>query len=208
MNAAKLESMKFGEFTAYITANPKRYGTLSRYRKILASSALGRNERKKLSFIEKEMEVILAKGLETKRRKPGTGTRVVVKKVYGNTPANIRKGLVGKEYEKVEYHDAEVETRVRTRMRRRKRQMRANSDGTGHRNAWITAVAEAKKELGTKNFVIVRKEVLDPEDEDQVLGHKVYLRAKEIMEAAKAAEPAEPATEAASDEPAMEAEAH
>lgn len=211
MNAQKLETMKFGEFTEYLTKNPKRYGTLSRYRKILAALEPTRNGRKKLSFVEKEMKTILGQGLETKRRKPGTGTRVVIKKIYSNTPANVRKGLAGKEYEKVVYENAEMETRVRTRMRRRKREPRAGSDKPARRNAWIMAVEAAKKELDTKNFIIVRKEVRDPEDEDQVLGNKVYMRAKELMvgikaeEAAAKAAAAEATTEATTE--AMETSA-
>lgn len=219
MNSDKLEAMKFTAFTVYLDENPKRYATLSRYRKIL-TGAKTKNNRNKLRHVEDEMKAILDKGLETKRRKAGTGNRVMVKMVYKDTPGNRRADRVGQEYEKVVYENSEVETRVRTRMRRRKRQSRTNSDGTpGPRNAWIVAVEQAKAELETPKFVIVRKEVRDPTDEGQVIGNKVYVRAMEIMvankaaaaEAVDAAEAAAPAveTEAAAVEPeaAMEVEA-
>jgi hypothetical protein len=187
MNADKLGEMKFTAFTVYLDENPKRYATLSRYRKLL-TGAKTKNNRLKLRHVEDQMKAILDKGLETKRRKAGTGERVMVKMVYKDTPGNRRADRVGKEYEKVTYENAEVATCVRTRMRRRKRQSRANPDGTpGPRNAWIVAVEQAKAELDTPKFVIVRKEVRDPADETQVVGNKVYLRAVEIMAANKAA---------------------
>jgi len=193
MNAAKLEDMRHADLALYLEEHPKQYATLGRYRKIL-TGAKTKNNRLKLRYVEERMKAILDSGLQTKRRKAGTGDRVTVQMVYKDTPTNRRAGRVGQSYDKVTYENAEVATCLRTRMRRRKRKSRASADGApGPRNAWITAVEQAKAELETPKFVIVRKEVRDPADAQQVLGNKVYLRAKELMAANKPQGAAEPA---------------
>lgn len=192
----KLLSMRFAAFKKHLEDTPRKYATLSKYRKVFAAvdpETSTPANRKKLRLVEKQMDAIIAAGLTTKRRRPGTGTRVVEKLVYQDTPGNRRLNRVGQEYERVIYQDAVWDDLQRSQKRRRRRAARG-TDGAPRRNLWIDAVQQAKAELGAPKFVIVRKEAKDAEDEAQKVGVAVYNRAVEIMAASKAASEAAPVT--------------
>jgi hypothetical protein len=183
--SAKLLALKPKAFTTYLEANPKRYNTLNRYRKLLAADPAPRN-RTKLRQVEKLMQALLAEGVSTRRRKSGTGERVEVQLVYRDTASNRKLERVGQAYSKVVYQGAEFEDNTRGTMRRRRRQPR--EDGAPKKaNTWIESIAEAKAQLGLPAFVIVRKVVGDAADADQVQGHQLYVRASELMAGKKAA---------------------
>ena len=90
---------------------------------------------------------------------------------------------MGTTYAKVVYEDAETEDVIR-KLRRHKRASDPSKKRTG--NAWIRAVASAKKEMNAPAFLIIRKQSDDPTD----IGVSVYKRAKEIMAETKAQVPA------------------
>ena len=121
-------------------------------------------------------------GVPLKRRKPGTGSKRELQVEYKDTPANRKAGRVGTTYAKVVYEDAETEDVIR-KLRRHKRASDPSKKRTG--NAWIQAVASAKKEMNAPAFLIIRKQSDDPTD----IGVSVYKRAKEIMAEAKAQVP-------------------
>jgi hypothetical protein len=177
--------MKPSDFESYITNNKKSFTTFSRYRKFLMGSAT-RPDKKKLRFIETHMRNMINEGdgIVTKRRKPGTGERVIEKIPYNDTATNRRKGLVGKTYDRVTYKNPEIIETKKKGYRKRKRVMKPR-DGAPRVNTWISCVQQAKKELGASGLVIFRKTVTDPEDPKQIEGNKVYIRAKEIMEEKK-----------------------
>ena len=188
-------SLKYAEFNAYLEKNPKQYATLNKYRKNLIPDK-SKQARRKLKAVEVLMQAKLNDGLSTKRRKVGTGTRVIEKRVYKDTPGNRRAKRVGEEYDKVTYQDAEFEVRKRTKMRRRKRQPR-NPDAPPRRNLWIESVQESKKQLNSPAFVIVRSKITDPDSEAQQIGFDVYTLAKKIMAVKKEAAALEKAAAAA-----------
>lgn len=142
--------------------------------------------RKKVNIIEKRMRVLSAAENATKRvRKPGTGTKVEEEAVYADNKANREAGRVGQTYKKVSYTDAEYEERP-LKMRRIRRVKPEGEEKPKRTNLWIEAIKQAKTELNAPKFVIIRSEVKDPNDEAQVLGNKVYQRAREILVAQKA----------------------
>ena len=118
-------------------------------------------------------------GEPVKRRKAGTGAKREVQVPYKDTQANRKAGRVGTSYAKVVYDDAVVEE-VPRKLRKQKRVVDPTKKRTG--NAWIKAVAIAKKEAGAPAFLIIRKASDDPND----VGVRVYHRAKEIMTEMKA----------------------
>lgn len=172
------------------------YNSLSTLRSFLMNQEKISNvTARKIRFVQNLMSACLEEGNTTRRRRPGTGQRVVVQVEYRDTPDNRRKGRVGKTYERVEYKDAEWIDHKQTTMRKMKvKSTEPEIEGFTapvRRNLWIEAVAEANEVVmaGLENppkFVPVRKEVKDPSDEKQVLGHKLYLKACEIMERLRA----------------------
>lgn len=193
LSATKIVSMPWKDFKSLIESdeiNHMSYNTLCRTRngliKAQAENDGDRTLAKKLKWVETQMQERIKNGVETKRRKPNTGERIVETLVYKDTETNRKLNRVGQTYEKVRYEGAEYETIRKTSMRRRKRKRNSGEDGEQRpkrENRWIACVVEAKRELGAPSFVIVRKEVTDPNSEQQQLEHKVYLKAKELMEA-------------------------
>lgn len=194
--AMNMATAKFSEFRKYLEANPKKYNTLNRYRVLFAPDMSG-NGRRKLKLVEAAMQVILDEGASIKRRVPNTGTREEIEAVYKDTASNQKLNRVGQTYKKVVYTNSEFEETKRFKMRRRRRNLNADPNKPVHKNLWIDSIGIAKAELNTPKLVIVRKAITDPTDESQVLGNKVYLRAKEIMVAAQAVAAAAKAAEAA-----------
>lgn len=197
----KLLDMKPKAFMVYLENSPKKYNTLNRYRKILSSDLSTRN-RTKLRHVEKQMQGMLEEGVKTRRRVSGTGKRVEVAMTYLDTASNRKLERVGQAYTKVIYEDAEFEDNHRAKMRRRRRQPRVVDESAPKRkNLWIDSIAEAKIQLNTAAFVIVRSTITNPEDPEQIVGNQLYILAKQIMavkkaEAAAEAEAAEPVVEA------------
>lgn len=172
------------------------YNSLSTLRSyLMGQEKISNVTARKIRLVQGMMSACLEDGKTTRRRRPGTGERVVVKVQYRDTPDNRRKGRVGKTYERVEYKDAEWVDHKQTTMRKMKvKPTEPEIDGFTppvRRDLWIEAVAEANTAVmaGLENppkFVPIRKEVKDPSDEKQVLGHKLYLKACEIMERLRA----------------------
>ena len=177
---------KYADFKSFIDATPKKYNTLNRYRTILTPD-MSANGRRKLKTIEEMMQVIIDVGHTTQRRVANTGTRETIELVYKDTVSNQKLNRVGQKYTKVVYTGATFEDSKRLKMRRRRRNTNANPDVPHRTNLWIEAIGKAKVELETPKLVIVRKVVSDPTNEKQIIGHKVYLRAKEIIAASKLA---------------------
>lgn len=220
---ATVVGMPLKEFRAHLRKDAEKivFTTLARYRRALIRELKEAEESKdldrghladaKVRVVEKRMRERIDKGdTEVKRRKSGTGKKVVKQLVYKDTPHNRKLERVGQTYEKVVYEDAEFEPKVR-KMRRRKRPVfLAGEEEAARRvkaqknNKWIRAVSQAKEELGAPGFIIIRKEPKDPQDADQVLGSKVYARATELMRQFKAEEAA--AAEAPQAEAAAEPE--
>lgn len=169
------------------------FGKLNKLRFVLNSASYTEDEamkRKKLNIVEKRMRAISETGAVVKRvRKAGTGTKVEEEHIYTDNKANRDAGRVGQTYKKVKYTDAEYEERP-VKMRRIRRTSAGGEDKPKRTNMWIEAVQQAKAALGAPSFVIVRKEVSDPSDAQQVMGQKVYQKACEIMAAAKASQAA------------------
>jgi hypothetical protein len=143
--------------------------------------------------------------VRTRRRIPGTGTKVKVKKQYKDTPDNRRKGRVGEYYFVDKYENADYEERSQVKFRRVKTKKKVDPNAPKKQSVWIKAMQMAKEELGVpKNtMLIVRKEPKDPSDETQILGARVYKRAIEIKERLRAEsspkeEPSEPVAESSS----------
>ena len=127
-----------------------------------------------------------------KRRKQGTGKRVVVKRKYCDNKNNRLLNRVGQEYESVTYEDCEIEE-VPVKLRRRKRRRKTPEGGEKRVNLWIESVKKAKAELDAPKWCVIRSQVNDPGDPAQLKGVEVYNRAMEIMKEAKAKAAAEAA---------------
>lgn len=205
MNSEKINNMRYANFTSYLDESPKKYATLSRYRKILSVEPnKTKLNRRKLKHVESLMKVILDNGLITTRRKSGTGERKEINLIYKDTPVNKRLGRVGNSYTKVVIEGGDVTEHTRTKMRRRKRRQR-DVQANGKRNAWIEAIEQAKQELNAPKFIIIRKEVKDESDPNQVLGHEIYKRAIILKDERKAADALEKENQVV-DEPKSEEE--
>lgn len=158
------------------------YHKLGRLRRALAKLAPDAEAAQRVAVVEKRMRALIKSGgAKVRRRKPGTGERVEEQRVYGDTAANRRLGRVGQAYTVVRHRGAEYEERDAV-LRRRKRAR----PGAAVVNSWLDAVARAKAELGAQGFVKIRREPLDPGDERDVLGARVYARAKELHAEIKA----------------------
>nr|BDC16489.1 hypothetical protein [Sicyoidochytrium minutum DNA virus] len=202
---------------------PVSYTTLRKYEKVLnkfiakteetedaKEKALHNKAIKKRGSLETIIRIRAKEGVYAKRRKPGTGRKVVVKRVYADTPNNRTKNRVGQEYEVVRYEDYEEEEyrqRVRLPKRRAKKEGSARPQGI-----WIRAFSQAKKEFAEedpsllKRFLPACKELKNPDDPNEVLRHKITLRAQAIMAEIRKEETAEKAAAAPEAEP-MEVEA-
>lgn len=134
---------------------------------------------KKARIIYALMKERVEAGATVRRRKNGTGAKREITMVYKDTAANRKLNRVGVSYTKTIYENAEVEE-VARRLRRQKRAADPTKKRTG--NAWIRAVVAAKAELNAPPFLIIKKHAEDPLD----IGVRVYIRAREIMNANKA----------------------
>lgn len=173
------------EFKARIALEP-RYSTLTS----LAKKMQQIKDKKRLRIVTKRIEELQKSGeLKKKVRVEGTGTRVEKTFVYAKTKTNDELGRSGKEYTKLVWEGAEYEEQDRRIRKRRIRDEAAEGEDTTNnkrpKNRWILALEQAKKELNVNGLVIVRREALDRDDEKQVLGERVYKRAREIMEESK-----------------------
>ncbi len=188
MNSASLLSSHIDEFSEYMNraGSTKSYNTLlgmrSKLKKHLKSEE---NENRVVSFdkikiIEARMTELLSNGVTNKRRKEGTGTKRVLESEYKDNATNRKLERVGKKYQTVIYEEAEYEE-IPVKPFRPTKSTKKRKRGTSITSPWILAMKQAKEELKAPAFVLARKEVSNPEDPKQVLGNKVYLRAKEIL---------------------------
>jgi len=189
MKFAQIKNSSFSDFKKKMDLRKRKYSTLCKYRKNLNqiineypeqqdNVVSNHSNKKKLRLVETEMKEIINEGMVNTRRKRGTGEREVVECEYLDTIQNRKKERVGKKYTKTRFKNAEFVDVKRQKMRKRKRKNKV----TRGKNRWIVAVTEAKKQLKSPNFVIVRKEVTDKNDKSQKMGVAVYNLAKKIME--------------------------
>jgi len=184
-------------FKKTINEKERKYDALALLRGRLAKLETSDGNTKKIRFLQHRMKKLIKSGVAMKKRIPGTGTRVVVKVPYKDTAGNQKAGRVGQTYDKVVWQDAEYDLEAKRKMRKFKFKRPAVYDAEGNvvkkQNVWITAMQQAKQNLGAPSFVTPKKEVTDPSDEKQVMGHKVYVEAKRILgelQAARAADKA------------------
>lgn len=187
LKSSKVMEMDLKTFRAYIRSDPP-FSALKNYRRVLDKSIRADQDPelnlKKIKTVEKAMRLHIDSGLKKKRRKPGTGTRVEVKKVYQDNKNNRALNRVGQEFITYKWVDAETEE-VPVKLRRRKRRRPQDPDEAGEKrvNLWIESVNEAKKELGAPKWCIIRKNPKDPDNvtPEEELSCKLYARAMEIL---------------------------
>lgn len=202
LRRTQLHECDMKSFKKIIKANDSSYTAIASLRGYLAKKERTELTTRKIRYLQNIMRSELKEGgITTKRRVPGTGEKVIVKVEYRDTPENRKMNRVGQTYDKVTYKNAEYTDYVQKKMRRykTKRPTRVDDDGNPikRRNVWIEAVTQAKANYGVPNLVVVRKEVTDKNDPDQVMGKKVYIEAKKILARIKeeiAAEKAEGGT--------------
>lgn len=181
-NAGAVEDLE--EFKARV-ADEKRYSALTSLGKIMQTA----KDKKRLRIVSRRIEELQKSGeLKKKVRVEGTGTRVEKTFVYARTKANDDLGRSGKEYKKWVWEGAEYEYQDRRIRKRRIQDENTQDENKPKRpkNKWLQALDQAKQELGVSGLVIVRREALDREDEKQILGERVYKRARAILDKAKA----------------------
>lgn len=173
------ESPTLDEFKARVDLTTS-YDALSR----LASRAVKKKDKGRLKIITKRIKEVTDEGKSKRRvRVSGTGTRVEKEFTYTDNRINREKGVAGKTYTRYVWEDAEYEWIDRTPRRRR---IHDENNETKNDNIWIKAVREARKEMNIQGLVPIRREAKDPDDEQQILGERLYLRAREIMTELKA----------------------
>ncbi len=186
----------FPEFKDILTESERSYSWLTSLCTYLSKQEDSKLNRQKISWIQEKRQQLLDAGkVKTKRRIPGTGTKVITKKPYKDTVDNRKAGRVGKFYDVVTYENAEYDERVQTNMRRvKKKRRKHDEDGEPVKKKqpglWIMAMDQAKRDMNITGFVKVRKTVTNESSDEQVFEHKVYLRAKHIHEKLKAQEKA------------------
>lgn len=180
----------FKTFKKIINEKERKYNTLALLRGRLAKLDTDEQNTKKIRFIQHKMKKLIKAGVPMKKRIPGTGERAIVKVPYKDTPENKKAGRVGQTYDKVVWQNAEYDEGAQRKMRKFKLKRPVTYDADGNpikkQNVWITAMQQAKQNLGAPSFVTPKKEVTDPNDEKQVIGHKVYIEAKRILAELKA----------------------
>lgn len=152
------------------------YATLSK----VASKVAKDKDKKRLRIVNKRITDLHRDGQVTKRvRVEGTGTRVEKEFTYANSRVNQMNGLAGKTYTRTVWEGAEYEYVPRNI---RKRHVRTTDEASKKPpNKWILALQKARAEMGITGLVPVRREAKDRNDEQQILGERLYLRAREIM---------------------------
>lgn len=161
---------------------------------------------KKIRHIQNRMKKMAESGERVqKRRVPGTGEKVETEKVYTDTPENRKLNRVGQTYKvtryvNAEYVDYQQKSFRRLNLNKRKRKDEGE-DGEPKKkkreSVWIQASRMAKEEMNTPSMIKLRKQITDPESEQQQYEHKVYLRAMEIMRELQAQREKEKAEQAA-----------
>ena len=140
----------------------------------------------KIRFVEKIMKAKIDNGLSRKRRKSGSGKKIVTEHVYKDNAVNRQHNRVGQTYHKVHYEDAEYEEVPYKRFKKyRPSSDKASVDKPKRKSIWTEAVKLAKEKINAPKMTLVRKEVKDPNDPRQVEGHKLYLEALEQMKILK-----------------------
>lgn len=182
-----LLSASFEKFKEMLNEEKRGYNSLASLRSFLSKQeSITPVTLNKIRFVQRKMNDCLAQGKVTRRRVPGTGERVTVDKEYKDTPENRKRNRVGQTYQRTVYENAEYLDHRQQKMRRKrvKRSDEDVSDGIEYvrRNFWIEAMAIAKRNLGAPAFVVVRKEIDDQADETQILGYKVYVEARRVLE--------------------------
>lgn len=190
-----LTECDFKTFKKTINEKERKYTTLAVLRGKLVKLDTNEENTKKIRFLQHKMKKLVKEGVPMKKRIPGTGERVIVKIPYKDTPGNQKAGRVGQTYDKVVWQNAEYDENATRKMRKFKFKRPVTYDKDGNpikkQNVWITAMQQAKQNLGAPSFVTPKKEVVDPNDEKQVIGHKVYVEAKRILAELKASAAAE-----------------
>lgn len=181
-----LMTCSLNKFKAALDEREHSYSALANLRAhFLKREELTPVQANKFRYLQRKMRSCVKEGRVSRRRVPGTGKAVEVEMEYKDTPDNKRKNRVGQKYKRVVYEGAEYVEHKQKKMRTtRISQPGPKVEGFTppvRRNFWIEAMAKAKQNLGTDNFVVPFSEVKDPDDEKQVLGHKVYLEAHRIM---------------------------
>jgi hypothetical protein len=209
MSTKEIVGMSIAAFRRHVVESPAQtepdFTTLEIYRRALkryittnteneeAAKLVGK-ARTKFSSLEHVMRIRVKAGVGAKRRVSGTGERKVVSKEYRDTASNRAMERVGTTYDKVVWEGAEFEDYKRN-IRTNKRKRVAAVDGVPRKKGiWIDAFAQAKlefPEIPANKWVAACKTVTDPENADQVLRNKVYLRAMEIKTVIKAQRDAE-----------------
>lgn len=166
-----------------------------------------RRQKGKMNAILRILNERVGEGESVRRRVPGTGTKEVKTFVYADTPANQRKGCVGKSYEKVVYVGGEFVEVKRKRIKNSRllspeeKKIRAEKRAGREPSLWMKATELARAEFpdAAKKCVLFKKTLGENPTEAQIFANKVYLRAKQIhvdLQSQKAA-PVAAATETA-----------
>ena len=206
-----LLGLSYPKFATAIEESEMPYNKLMNLRKFLIKT----NEvestpklKKKIRFVERKLKSSLEVGVTMRRRIPETGTRVVSTHTYKDTPSNRKRERVGVSYEKVSYKDADYEEIQRKRFRKykTKKVVAEGEDGASskpkRRNLWIEAMKIAKANVDAPALSIVYKEVKDPSNPKQVIGHQVYCEAIKQLQILKSQAADAAATSAAATETA------
>lgn len=192
----KVVESDFKTFKTLLQKEKRTYSSLVSLKNFLTKQEEDVLVLKKIGYTQKKMKEVIKEnnGLVTKKRVPGTGKKNVIEIPYKDTEQNRVLGRVGKTWSKVVYEGAEYKEHVQTTSRRY-RTKRKKTDENGNvikrSNPWITAVMEARKELNPDRFIPLRKDEPNPAEEDEVLGHQLYLRARSIQARNKEAKEAD-----------------
>ena len=169
----KVISMEKKEFAKFV--EEAKFSSLVRLRKALLGLD---DEKKKAKVVEKRLREQIDEGYTVKRRKPGSGERVEETRVYKDSAQNRELDRVGREYKVVMYRDPEyIEVAPRLPKKPRRRSVE-----NPKKNCWLESVAEAKVQIGAPKWVVIRKDVKNPEDPSEVMGHRLYTKAMEILQ--------------------------
>jgi hypothetical protein len=163
-----------------------------------------RRQKGKMNAILRILNERVGEGESVRRRVPGTGTKEVKTFIYADTPANQRKGCVGKSYEKVVYTGGEFVEVKRKRIKNSRllspeeKKIRAEKRAGREPSLWMKATELARAEFpdAAKKCVLFKKTLGENPTEAQIFANKVYLRAKQIhadLQAQKAPVAAAPA---------------
>ncbi len=160
----------------------------------LADAETAKRQKSKMSAILRILNAQVESGETVKRRVPGTGVKKTVTLTYLDTPANQRKGCVGKTYEKVVYEGGEFVNVQRKRIKSSRlltpeeKKIRAEKRAGRELGTWMKAAQMARDEFpdAKGKCVLFIKTLGENPTEKEIFANKVYLRAKEIHATLKA----------------------